>query len=575
MKKITKTISAMLSLALCVTGSVSAFTACGGGGYQGGNQIDADLDLAGKTAKNDPNTIECYLYSAGFGVEWFNQVAKSFMKKNPQYSVKVSVQLQDSLSTVIASGPKNMTTDLIITGGSVMPLVARGSSVVDGYDVCFEPLDDVYAYELPGENETILEKMDSEASAFYTQEVTMNGVTEEHIFGMPWMGGLNGIMYNSDLFKQAGLKDENGNATEPRTTDELKEYCDTLLENDITPFIYSASDDYFQYCGNIWWGQYAGAKGIDNFYNAKINDTARPSATTSPEIFKQPGLREMFKVYEELLDPAKKYVYEYVESLDYTKAQALFLQGRAEHGAMQPNGSWLENEMRTTSSQMEIGDVLPMQTPVVTALSDQMSYWEENGNFTEVTKAGTLTAEKRKAYDEKLRELVDYADGVAAAPSWATEDDLKLIKERRAYSDDSVGSQMCIPIYATAKDAAKEFLKYMASDEALGLWLGATYGTIPPYDYDVEAWEGYDTLSPFAKKVRKMLDKSVNLPSMDKYPTRYRGGLNYDYGTVGYNWCLTFGSQAGSRRTADEVVQRGYDYYKGIMNKLLTDSGIL
>ncbi|MBQ8294972.1 MAG: extracellular solute-binding protein [Clostridia bacterium] len=561
----------LLALALCATSAVSLF-ACGGGsgGNGGGNKIDGDLDLQGGTADNSASTIEVNIYNAGYGVEWFNACAKAFMAKNPQYAIKAqSLSDSTSPSNMIKSGPKNCTVDLFILGGTLNGLVSAGSKALAGYDVALESLDDVYNATVPGENRTVLDKMYDFSSKMYLVDVEIGGKAEQHYYGMPWGYGFSGLMYNVALFAEAGLTHE------PRTTDELLRYCVALKEKGITPFIYSAADDYFEYCADVWWAQYEGQKGLDNFYNGKINDNADPDENTSIEIFRQEGLYEMFKVFEDMLHPDKDYVYEFVESLSYTEAQAYFLSGDKQYGAMQPNGVWLENEMQNSSASgaISVKDIRPMKTPVLSALSDKMSYWDKSVNFTEASK--TMTAEERKVYDDKLCALIDYVDGVAEKPDWATEADVKQMQESRAYQASGVGSTMSIPVYATAKEGAKEFLKFMATDEAQELFLANTAGNSLPYDYDITKWSGYANMSEFAKRKFEILETSVGVIGEDYYPTYYIGGMRYDQGLKNYNFCITFGARNAGLKTAQEVVDSAYNYYKSFMKKLLQDSGLL
>lgn len=569
MKKFKKMSAKFLAFALCVT-SVFSLVACGGGGNGGGNKIDGDIDLQGGKADNSPSTIEVVIYNAGYGVDWFNACAKAFMAKNPQYSVKAqSLSEATSIGNMIKSGPNNCTVDLFISS-SVRGLVSAGSKALAGYDVVIESLDDVYNSTIPGENRTVLDKMYDFASEMHYMEVEVGGEIEEHYYSMPWGHGYSGLMYNTKLFEEAGL------TKEPRTTDELLRYCETLKAAGITPFIYSAADDYFEYCADVWWAQYEGQKGLNNFYNGKINDNAEPDENTSIEIFKQEGLYEMFKIFEDMLHPSKNYVYEFVESLSYTEAQAYFLSGDKQYGAMQPNGVWLENEMKNSSASSSIGidDILPMKTPIISALSDKMSYWNKSVNYTEACK--TMTAEERRAYDDKLCALVDYVDGVTSVkPEWATDADVKQMRESRAYICGGTGSAMAIPVYATAKEGAKEFLKFMATDEAQDLFLSNTCGNSLPYDYDITKWSGYAQMSDFAKRKFEILDNAVAVIGEDYFPTYYVGGLRYDNGLKNYNFCITFGARNSALKTAEEVVNSGYNYYKSFMKKLLQDSGLL
>ena len=136
---------------------------------------------------------------------------------------------------------------------------------------------------------------------------------------------------------------------------------------------------------------------------------------------------------------------------------------------------------------------------------------------------------------------------------------------------------MSIPVYATATTAAKEFLKFMATDTAIEIYLEATRGSILPFDYDVTGWSKYDTLSEFAKQKFAIMDKSVSVKDEDSYPMYYISALRYDRGLKDYNFTITFGSieNRSSIKTADQCIEDAYNAYKNIMGKMLQDSGLL
>ena len=57
-----------------------------------------------------------------------------------------------------------------------------------------------------------------------------------------------------------------------------------------------------------------------------------------------------------------------------------------------------------------------------------------------------------------------------------------------------------IPVYATAKDLAKEFLKFMLSDEGYRIYFDATTGNQLPIKYDLQNdTERWGSMSAFAK----------------------------------------------------------------------------
>lgn len=52
------------------------------------------------------------------------------------------------------------------------------------------------------------------------------------LYGLPWYYGVNILAYRTDLFKEAGFVDENGNPKPPKTLDEFREYAKKLTDRE-------------------------------------------------------------------------------------------------------------------------------------------------------------------------------------------------------------------------------------------------------------------------------------------------------------------------------------------------------
>ena len=98
--------------------------------------------------------------------------------------------------------------------------------------------------DLPGGSE-IVEKYSPYIRDFYNR---YNGKT----YNLPFGSTINGIVYNKDMFKKAGIVDENGEAKPPKTWKEVREYAKILTndENNEYGFIYELKDGNF-FGGNI------------------------------------------------------------------------------------------------------------------------------------------------------------------------------------------------------------------------------------------------------------------------------------------------------------------------------------
>lgn len=508
---------------------------------------------------NSEKTVEVFLYNAGYGRKWLDKIVEKFEEKT-EYDVVVKEQASsDALESMVKAGGDNTTTDLFIVGELWDRYIQLGEKAVKGYDFCLEALDDLYEEKVPGEEVTIAEKMNQSVYDFQAIEVAIGGEIVEKRFSFPWGAGWGGLIYNKALFTKAGLTHE------PRTTDELFEFCETLKgePNKITPFIYSAGDDYFEYTAEIWWTQYATLKGRDNWHNLKLHDTFMPEPTASMQIFDDEGLYEMLCVFEGLLDPAKGYVDKLVESYEYTTAQAKFFDGQ---GAIMPNGDWLENEMANAAGGMKVGEIEPMRTPIISALSDKLSYWAEDTNYTQAK--ATMGAAKKAEYDNKLRALVDYVDGVTTTlPEGTTTGDAEIVRAARRVTYNGANLlNAAIPVYSTAKVGAKELLKYFATDEAIEIYMNNTHGCTFPFEYDYKSWSGYASSSNFTKKA---LDIKANADYLD-FATKYRsvgvGGL----GSRAGRFSIWFGAQDNAtRKSAAEWIKQIKNQNKNDMANII------
>lgn len=558
-------------MAIAMLGAVSLSAACGEdlGDDTPGNKLDSGLDLGGKDADNDQYTIECYLYSAGYGVDWFNACAKEFMKLYPEYKIVAQESSSNTTLRKKLSLGSDFTADLLIVGDNINGILAEGSSVYKGYPVIFENLDDVYsAVPLTDSGSvTMAEKMDASVAQGYYQTVSINGVNESHYYAAPWTNGYNGLCYNVELFKAAGLN------SEPRTTNELLSYCNTLKAKDIVPIIMSSADDYIEHLSWVWWAQYEGQEGIENFYYCRESSDAYPSA--DGRIFDQTGYVEMFRVMEALLGNGN--VNDFCESFGYTDAQRYFLKGdktKEEHGAIMPNGNWLENEMVGTSTTETIENISMMKTPIVSALVDKLSVWKESTTYN----AANLSEDKKAEYDAILCALVDYVDGVSTTkPAGVTDEDVAIVRKARGYYNGGASSTFAIPVYATAKEGAKKFISFMASDTAISLYYQNTNGCFLPYEYDYKSDAYYAQTSDFSKKVIDLISDGTPVIIDDSYVTHYKGGFMFNQGLNGYNFAITFGSRdAQSRFTTDQVIANIKAYYKtSTLTAMLKTCGLM
>lgn len=298
--------------------------------------------------------IDIGFTEAGFGREWLVNIAKQFVIENKEYEIDLDgdPSLASSLQTKLESG-KNLA-DLYFPLNSAWELYASRGWV--------EPLDDVYAMKVDGENGKTIEEKTDENYKKYANYTTTEG---SHYYIMPWNDTVTGIVYNVKMFEQYGWEI-------PETTDELETLCKRILsdtDGKIKPFVYPGKiGGYFDYIGTSWWMQASGVDGVKEFF--KFDSAEVYNSNVQPAAGKKRALEEFLRFYA----PEKGYCISGSMSKDHTASQMDFIGGSA---AMILNGNWLECEMQTN---MEEGFTMGMMS--VPFLSDAQK--DENGNYVKV-----------------------------------------------------------------------------------------------------------------------------------------------------------------------------------------------
>lgn len=517
---------------------------------------------------NSDNTIEVYVFEGGYGTGWLKAMEPVFEQKTG-YNMEITIMgSQDNTDSMIRAG-ESMTTDLFIVSNTVWDkYIELGPKVAAGYNCAIEPLDSVYNAKIDNDTTTVGEKMrDDWREFFYVDESYELG---GHYYSMPWATGVLTICYNKDIF------DANGLTHEPRTTNELIEYTNKIKSNgnDIMPFVHSVNSNYWSELFNTWWIQYEGHNGRENFFNCRLGDNMPSDPNQAMQIFDQVGIYEAGYVIQQLINPESKNVHTRSEYMTATEAQLVLFDGEA---AMMPNGDWMENEMSSEmAAELEIGNILPMQMPIISSLSDKLSYWDSSDTYDQAREKNSISATKLEEYDAKLRELVDYVDGkTTQLPSGVTEKDAEIVKEaRRVVSTYGAKHSCAIPSYATAKEAAKEFLIFMASDEGLKIYAENTSGSTPPFKFDFDKWEGKSKMSEFAKKKQAIIENSKIIYPEEKFRTNFIGQLTPLWSNIALKLST---ADAKTKMTARDYVDylKGTHFTQSKLEKIMRDSGLI
>lgn len=499
-----------------------------------------------KKVANDEYTIEYQLYNGGYGMEWFDQATAKFTEKHPEVKfVKTKGTLQyGQAQTLLSAGPNATTTDLFLGTEPVMKYVLYGDSLVKGVDCVLEDLTDVYNATVEGENVTVKEKMVQGFADYYSYVNEDTG--ERTYYAYPWIAGVTAIVYNATQFENMGL-------SVPRTTDELFDVtCETIKRNNKTPFVASQQNSYDNFLWEVWRNQYYSIEGIELYYQGKTYNEESGKYSYSEETFKDIGELYIADAVEKMIGVRYGNMHKNVNTMTFTQAQAQLLLGE---GLMYVCGDWLENEMKKQTGN---GDTLKyMKTPILSGI---------------INKTPTISD------DATLRTVVSYVDGdITQKPAGVSDEDIEYIRQARRIENLSTFQTAYIPSYASAKDMAKEFLKFLATDEIIKICLDATGGSSVPFAYDIRSdasrWNGY---SEFIKSKYDLMENAQMVVDPNKYRLQVFGSLRFCDSSVGNGYGYYTSKNASDRNTAQEYYDNRVSYVtRSWLDTALKRAGII
>ncbi len=526
-----RTMAKMLVALLGLTSVMGTLAAC-----KASNEFD-----------DSANTLEIYAVDAGYGITWLEKCIENFEKENPDINVELWSEKGETgrAMNMISSGPTGTTTDLIFTSEKLYETQYKGYGMF-GYDNIFEDLTDIYNAQVPGEEKPMKEKIRPELlDAFAVEEEEADGSWSDHYYFSAWAGPVSSMVYNDTLLKAAGL-------TLPTTTDEwiamMKTYRDanTNDKGEVQKYSFACSTQvsYLQYVSNALWAQYDGYNKYTNYYEGK-----NEAGEYSHEIFQTKGKLYNLLVLNEVENIDNGYCDPRSIEYQYTEAQMQLVTGNA---LMIPCGDWFENEMADMIKKSGKNYTFKMmRIPVVSALSDRLSYWALDMDY-EAALADSGKATTLAEYDKKLSSLIAYVDGNGEKPAWATDDDVKIVREARSLTMSLADTECAvIPAWATAKEAAKKFLQYLATDEANKIMMTTTNGGLFPYEYD---WlnDSSLTLTEFQKSKIEIWNNCKLLKTKETQKGVWLIGM------TDYTYSNRFFQRNNDYKTPREVFESGF-----------------
>ncbi len=550
MKK-TKIFTTVMAVAMGASACLG-LTACGGkGGAQG---------------EDNAQTLQIYIGNYGYGYEWLETSAAKFAQLDWVKAKHGEVDVP----TPMHNSEKEYAQQMILSGGSaneydiMFSTATANSSVFDADgsgNPFYEDLTPLLDEQVPGEGVTLKQKikkdiLESEYVVHKTQ--VKNADATKYLYGMPWVDGMMGLLYNETAIKLAL-----GNDVQlPRTTTELVEFSARLKESQeskpeaerISVYMFSASNGYWSPVQETWWAQYESVDGYHNFYRGRPTEE-----TMGPEVFAQKGRLYSLQALENILHIDKKYCHDEVNALTFTDAQTLFM---SRGGFMSPNGDWVENEMRAVASENPYKDdaIKYMRIPIVSEIVEKLDLYEDG-------KTPYANSGKQATYETKLKQIIDAIDGgktyaqAKETLTWLTEDDYNRVYEARFTTNRIGGHVAYVPAYATAKELAKDFLRYLATDEAIKDFMTATNGCTTAYEYDVSKL-GFELPALHKSKI-EVSKTGYRMYPASSFPLQYYGGLRpfTKLGNVSVLEQAFTSANDADRSSAVDIYNNDYKHY--------------
>ena len=318
----------------------------------------------------------------------------------------------------------------------------------------------------------------------------------DSVYAVPEYSNVTGFVYNASLFAQYGWEI-------PNTTKELEALCEQIVADtngSVDPFVWCKDAEGYLYFGaENWISQYAGIENMENFYKMEDVSVYHDNGEHSLYQAKKLALENVVK----FLTPGNGWCYNKSRTEYFMDAQRKIMKGEC---AMMLNGSWFENEMYTEFNDEKYAGV-------------------EIGMF-------------------PVPEISDAMGSVVRASDYTTEDNKRVLTS-------SFGAYYFIPANAPNKEAAKDFLLFLSSEEACEEYTKYANAVRPfTYDYSTSS-EVYSAVSAFGKSVLKMSSENY------LYAPVYSSVL----GTIGKGrlWALDYRPEsvivAQSPETVDGVLK--------------------
>ena len=503
----------------------------------------AAVPLFACAKENPETTLYIDISNAGYGIDWLNPLKDIFEEENEGFTVKIRSITKGDAEYVSKLLSGTADTDLFFVETDLSRYLNTPVFTPDRtkYDSGFEDLTTFFEEKIPGEEKSIAEKMDDT----YLEYCTVDGKN----YFMPWVASMQGILINNKVYRE-----EFGKL--PNTTDELIEFCETVRDYagaEVTPFIFSLNDSYWEDIYSIWMYQYNGLKEMKKFNEGYAINEDFYGERYVPEMFLDEGLYAALDVLDELLKTENKFQHRLGYTLSFTEMQNAFLETE-NNILMCPNGAWIEREMNANYTPDEL-DIRFIRTPVVSALGDKL------GINDPVTGDDTVLSALIDCVDAELAGEEFTLPEFESSTGYTDEEVYSAVKEARLLITANHYHAAFIPAYGQKKDMAKKFLHLLASDRGIEAMLSVN-GAKPPFEYDISSSPVKDRVSDFMLSVQEMIQTS-EFYFMRKDKLFTLGGLNLVNGISSVSKVFAAENKNIDYMDAEELYMENYLYVSG------------
>ena len=516
--------------------TVFAVTACGNGSSKESNNGGSDGGTTNRSVK-----ITMSYYEGGNGSDWLKAVVNDYMTN---VDTDVEVILKKSSSNETAKG--NIVSEVGLSD------IYQIETDMFGNGEYLEDLTSLYDAKAYGENKSLKDKLSASVLEYYNEGGKYYQVPQTQMTGWNWV-------YNKTLLDETFGA---GNYTLPRTTDEFLAFGDALYNKGVFLTAGALADtqggEYLHYAMRNWFAQSLGLEGYGKYFSgyALVNGEWKfceeePTMITA----NRASLESVYGLAEKLFSKASgnsvQYLHNTSESFAYKDVDKVFYRGKFKRQDLTPFafhfvGSWLENEVKPFKEDKTIKDqdVYAMKMPVLSSITTRATSIEN---------------------DEKLRAVVDYADGVTSQkPSGVTDGDIEIVREARNMVVENICRSFVIPRKANNKEKCKEFLSYLFSERAQKIAAKNAGGNVMlPYGYKPTDEDMGFTISPYVKSVYAVTDNAV-IVDAGNYDKKFTTivGMKWYHDKKTANKSIAVDIFSGVYTPASEIYESTYGNYK-------------